>query len=349
MNHIVEKKGEQTEIVNSVPASGAVSKWFLFLVFPAMLIHAFVAYAHRPFGTTILLELFFGMLNFAAIVMIYYGISRMAYLKWYVLLGISAAIAIALGAVLTKDITVLSLAAGWGAVLISPLLCGNFVSRQLSLPKVYAIALIILTVFVSVQLFPLWSQMIITAPEMADALASDLKNTLAVGGYTSEQIDNASSQFKSFFAAFVRVLPSFTVMAAIFQFTAGFWLFVNWLNRSGNKYLLPTGFIKWQMPFALSPILVAAILMRLFGNEALVMVADNLILTLAVFYSVAGISLVEFFIRKFRFAFFSKFLIYVLFLLTHVVGFAFLALLGFADSFFNWRRKYPLPLDYKTS
>ncbi len=314
-----------------------------------MLIHAFVAYAHRPFNSTIGLELFFGMINFAAIVMVYYGISRMAYLKWYVLMSIFATIAIAVGVVLTRDVTILSMAAGWGAVLITPLLCGTFVSRQMSLPKVYAVALIIMAVFASVQLYPFWSQMVLTAPEMADALTSDIKDTLAIGGYTAEQIENASGQFKSFYAVFVRILPSFSIMAAIFQFTVGFWLFVKWLNRSGSQYLLPSGFVKWQMPFVLSPLLVAAILMRLFGNELLVIIADNLILILAVFYSIAGISLVEFFMKKFRFAFFSRFLIYLFFLLTHVVGLAFLAVLGFADSFFNWRRKYPLPLDYKTS
>ena len=313
-----------------------------------MLVHAFVAYAHRPFKSTIALELFFGMLNFAAIVMMYYGISRMAYLKWYVLLSISVIIAIAAGAILTRDVTALPMASGWAAVLITSVLCGTLVLRQQSLPRVYTAALVMLTVFASVQLYPLWSQMFSSAPEVAGALISDLKDTLAIAGYTAEQIDNASSQFKSFYAVFVRILPSFTILAVALQFTIGFWLFVKWLNRSGSQYLLPIDLVKWQMPFALSPFLVTAILMRLFGNELLVLIADNMILILAVFYSIAGITVVEFFMKKFRFAFFSRFLIYLLFLLTHVVGLAFLALLGFADSFFDWRRKYPLPLDYKT-
>lgn len=288
------------------------------------------------------------MLNLAAVVMMYYGISRIAYLRRYAVLSVFAIIAIAAGAVLTRDVTIASMAAGWAAVLLTSVLCGTLVSRQQSLPKVFALALIILTVFASVQLYPLWSQMLLSAPEMADALTSDIKDTLAVGGYTAEQIDNASRQFKSFYAAFARILPSFSIMAAMLQFTVGFWLFVKWLNRSGSQYLRPVDFVKWQMPFAVSPLLVTAILLRLFGNELPVMIADNMMLILAVFYSVAGITLVEFFMKKLRFAFFSRFLVYLLFLLTHVVGLAFLALLGFADSFFDWRRKYPLPLDYKT-
>lgn len=327
---------------------GADSKWFLFLIFPAMLIHAFVAYAHRPFQTTIGLELLFGLVNFAAIIMIYYGVSRMAYLGRYILLGISAIIAIAAGAVMTREVSILPMVSGWAAVLITPFLCGVLVGRQLSLPKIFAAALVIMSVFVSLQLFPIWLQMISSAPEVGDALISDLKETLAVAGYTAEQIEFGSIQFRSFYDAFVKILPSFSILAAMIQFTVGFWLFAKWLNRSGSQYLYPLGLVKWKMPFALTPFLVAAILMRLLGNDLLVTIADNLILILAVFYSIAGITLVEFFIKKFRFAFFSRFLVYLLFLMTHVVGFAFLTLLGFADSFFNWRRKYPLPLDYKT-
>lgn len=313
-----------------------------------MLIHAFVAYADRPFNTTLVLELLFGMVNFAAVVVMYYGISRMAFTRRYVLLSIFALIAIAAGAIMTKDVTIVSISAGWMAVLGTSTLCGTLVLRQISLPKVFIVALVVLTVFASVQLFPLWSKMIWSAPEVADALISDLKDTLTAAGYTAEQIESASRQFKSFYAAFVRILPSFSIMAAMFQFTIGFWLFVKWLTRSGSQYLRPVDFVKWKMPFALTPFLVTAILLRLFGNDLMVMIADNMILILAVFYSIAGISLVEFFMKKFRFAFFSRFLVYLLFLLTHIVGFAFLAFLGFADSFFDWRRKYPLPLDYKT-
>ncbi len=237
---------------------------------------------------------------------------------------------------------------GWAALLIASFLCGNLVSRQFPLPKVYSAALVILSVFVSVQLFPFWSKLISSAPEISDALNSDLKETLVIAGYTADQIEFASIQFKTFYAAFVRILPAFSILAAIIQFTAGFWLFMKWLDRSGHQYLHPVGFVKWKMPFVLTPVLVAAILMRLFGNDLLIMVADNLIFILAVFYAIAGVTLVEFFMKKFRFAFFSRFLVFLLFILTHIVGFAFLAVLGFTDSFFEWRRKYPLPLDFKT-
>ena len=79
------------------------------------------------------------------------------------------------------------------------------------------------------------------------------------------------------------------------------------------------------------------------------LVADNLLLILAVFYSVTGIALMEFFMKKFYVSMLGRILIYILLFLSHVIGFALLAFLGFVDSFYDWRRKYPLPLDIKTS
>ena len=348
VNHIAEKQGNPAETVTSATSSRADSKWFLILVFLALLIHAWIAYAHRPFETTFALELLFGVINFVVILAIYYGVSRLAYSSRFVLIGLFAALAISAGAILSKEVTVMTMASGWAAVLISSILCGVLVAKQIPLQRVYAIALLVLAAIVAVQLFPLWSKMISSATDVAEALMSDIGETLTLGGYTKEQIQSIAENFKSFYAGFVRVLPSFSIMAAMFQFSIGFWLFVRWLNRTRRQNIVFPEFINWKMPFVLTPFLVAVIIMRLFGNDLIILIADNLLLILAVFYAITGIALIEFYMKRFRFAILSRVLVYLLFLLTHVVGFALLTLLGFIDSFFDWRRKYPLPLGNKT-
>lgn len=313
-----------------------------------MLVHGLVAYAQRPFETTLLLELGLGVINFAAILTMYYGISRLSYSGRYLIVGIFSVLSITAGAVLSEEVGVLSMGAGWAAVLVSAVSCGVFAARQVRFPHVFAISLLLLTAFAALQLFPLWSKVIVQAHEVADALGTDLKETMAIGGYSQAEIQNISQEFSVLLAAFFRLVPAFSLMAAMFQFAMGFWLFVRWLNRSGNRHAAFPNFIHWKMPFMLTAFLILGILLRLLGNKTMVLIADNLLLILAVFYAIAGIALIEFFMKRFRFGLLSRFLIYLLFLLTHIVGFALLMLLGFTDSFFDWRRKYPLPLDIKT-
>ncbi len=314
-----------------------------------MLIHAFIAYADRPFETTMALELCFGAINFMLILIMYYGISRLAYTGRFKMISLLSASAISVGVIfMSRQVTVTAMTAGWAAILAASIMCGVLAARKMPWQRVFAAALLALAALASVQMFPLWSKMILDASEVSEALMSDFGDTLALSGYSEQQIKNFAEQFQAFYAGFVRVLPSFSLMAVMLQFSIGFWLFVRWLNRSGRENIIIPEFLKWKMPFALTPILMTAILMRLLGSDLIIMMADNLLLILAVFYAIAGIGLIEFFMKRLRFATLSRILVYLLFLLTHAAGFALLMLLGFIDSFFDWRRKYPLPLDNKT-
>ena len=319
------------------------------LVFLAMLVHALIAYAHRPFETTLALELVLGAVNFVLIVLMYYGISRLAFTGRFILISWFAALAIAVGTILSQEVTATIMAAGWAALLISSIVCGVLAARKIPIERVYAASLLPLTALVSVQLFPLWSNMISSATDMAETLWSDFGDTQTLSGYSQVQISNFGEQFKAFYAALVRVLPSFSLLAVMFQFSIGFWLLIRWLNRTGRENSFIPDFLNWKMPFLWAPVLVGAIVMRLLGNDLIVLISDNLLLILAVIYSIAGIALIEFYMKRFRLAVLSRILVYLLFLLTHVAGLALLTLLGFIDSFYDWRRKYPLPLNNKTS
>jgi hypothetical protein len=216
------------------------------------------------------------------------------------------------------------------------------------LPKVFGAAVCAVILFSAVQLYPLWSKLFESAADLAKMMMADLGEALTAVGYSESVAQNLTEQIGGFYEILLRIIPSLSLMAAMFQFALAFWLFVTWLiKRGGSTFGFPK-FISWKIPFALTVILLAGILMRLLGNDFLTLVADNMILILAVVYSIAGIAMLEFFMKKFRFGGISRFLIYFLLLVTHIIGFAFLGLVGFVDSFFDWRRKYPLPLDYKT-
>lgn len=349
MNHIAKNEGITVEKITPEQSSHTNSIWFLSLVFVSMVLHALIAYANRPFQTNLLLELSFGAVNFGVVVMMYYGISRAAFSQQFIFLGVAGVTVITLSAVLTKQIPALTIAGGWITVLLTSILCGVLAFRQLALPKVLAVALCAVVLFSSVQLYPLWSKMFGSATDIINLLVADAREVLVSAGYSEATADKFAGQANIIYGAVLRILPALSIMAAMFQFAVAFWLFAGWLNKNGGHKNGFPQFILWKVPFALTPLLLLGVLMRLFGNDLMKLAADNLILLLAIIYSVAGLAMLEFFMKKLRFGGISRFLIYFLFLVTHVIGFTFLALAGFADSFFDWRRKYPLPLNNKTS
>ena len=308
-----------------------------------MLIHAWVAYAERPFQTSLMLELMFGAINFAVMISMYYTISRAAFSNSFLILGVAAVCAIALGAGLNEDITYLSMSAGWAAVLGTSVLCGVLTNKNVQLPKVLGISAVVLMALASVQLFPMWAKLISSSTMIIEEMTADIGETFVALGYAQETVSNMVYRIKLFYSIFLRVLPSFTLLAVVFQFAIGFWLFVLWLKKNRPAKSSFPNFLDWKMPFALIPLVVVGVIMRLAGGETIKLIADNLIVVLAIIYSIVGMAFLEYFMKKFRFSIFSRIIVYFLILFTHVAGLAFLALVGFADSFFDWRRKYPLP------
>jgi hypothetical protein len=323
--------------------------WFNVLVFCSFVLHAFVAYSQRPFQSTAMFELLLGTINFGAMVMLFYGLSRQYFLKQHAILSLSVVAGVLTCLIFTIKASTLVIISGICAVVLVSIVCGYLSMKQLNNLRIYVFSLMVLLVFASVQLYPLWTNMISGAEDALNLISGEMQQILITSGYSQSAADQLIEQFGVFYLSFVRLVPAMTLMAFVLQFSFGFYLFLRWRNKSGiaNSEIAP--FIKWKMPFALTPVLLLAVIMRLVGTGVFTLVADNLILILAVYYSVTGISLMEFLMKKIHVSLIGRILIYILLFLSHVIGFALLAVLGFADSFYDWRRKYPLPLDIKTS
>lgn len=87
--------------------------------------------------------------------------------------------------------------------------------------------------------------------------------------------------------------------------------------------------------------MIIVILMRLFGGELLKVIADNGLAILVVYYCVAGLALMEYYLRKLRVSRLMKTLFYIFLFLTQLAGFFVAALVGFVDSFADWRKVHP--------
>jgi len=76
----------------------------------------------------------------------------------------------------------------------------------------------------------------------------------------------------------------------------------------------------------------------MLGGTAAVIV-DNLLLLLSVFYCVTGLALIEFWFRRLRLPGLLRIVMYLLLLPAGFFGYLTLALVGFVDSFFDWRHR----------
>ncbi|MFQ6008511.1 MAG: DUF2232 domain-containing protein, partial [Candidatus Zixiibacteriota bacterium] len=97
-------------------------------------------------------------------------------------------------------------------------------------------------------------------------------------------------------------------------------------------------FIYWKVPFGLTLPLIITILMRLLGGEQLKIIADNVLVILSVYYCIAGLAFMEYHLRKLHLSRLMKVLFYILLFLTQLAGFFIAVLIGFIDSYADWRQ-----------
>jgi hypothetical protein len=249
--------------------------------------------------------------------------------------------AVVMSLVLTKSDMNWITIAGWSAVIAPSVICGRLAVYNYSISKIFSVSVVVLVMFGSVQMIPMWQTM--TSSEAIAQLILETEPALTAAGYSAEYAE----EIKSFLSFFLRVLPALTVMSVIMQFALGFWLFARWQSAKGNNNFALPRYTNWRVHFAFTPILLLGVLSRLFGNDAITIVADNILLVTAMFYSITGLALLEFLMQRARVNIYLKLAVYLLIFLFHIIGFAAVALLGFVDSFFDWRRKYPLPLGFK--
>ena len=107
-----------------------------------------------------------------------------------------------------------------------------------------------------------------------------------------------------------------------------------------------TGVQKCALPisFYVSFILLIGAGMRFLGTDTITQIGDNVLVFLAVFYSISGLSLIEYYLKKLKLPPFVKFSFYLLLFITQLIGFFVAVFAGFIDSFKDFRNKEQLNL-----
>jgi len=335
VNHIVDKKITEFAASGRREESKPLS---VYLIVAAMLVYSLLLYGkwEEQLGTAAGLLVAVSTYFFA--MYIYYSIARLAYQRYTHSLwgGVIAAVVVAYLLSGASDIWIVLI--GWSMLLLAGVLSGRLIRTGYNQGRVYVIGAATVAVFFTLQSLPIWSEFMKTAPQLGEALVEKSEQFLLGLGYSSEMIQKNLNQSRQAFDIMVRLFPAATILATLLQFSIGYLGFTFWVSRSNRSADRITPFDSWKVPFGLAPLLIILILIRILGGELLRMIADNALAVLAVYYCVAGLALVEYYLRKWCLSRLTKTVFYLLLFLTQLAGFFVTALVGFVDSFADWRK-----------
>jgi hypothetical protein len=176
-----------------------------------------------------------------------------------------------------------------------------------------------------------------------------LKQSLSTMGYHPDAVESYTAMLLGVSKAVARLVPAMTLMDLVVQFSIGFlWFLWRGLAAERSATLLRP-MAQWKVPFALTPLVVAATLGRLLGNDTVILVADNVIMALSLFYCLGGLALITHVLNRLKMPLIVRILFYVMLTLTGLLGYLFTVLLGFLDSFADWRKISPRSIELDKS
>ncbi|HOD67576.1 MAG TPA: DUF2232 domain-containing protein [candidate division Zixibacteria bacterium] len=310
------------------------------LLFYAALLYAGMADHGRPLAVLAAAPVMY----FTAMYL-YYGLTRLAFARRQWALWGSAVAAVAVSYLLLGGSHLWMLVFGWGMLLVTAVLTGRLTSGGYRPRTVYIAAVLSLVAFGSALYLPLWLDLVRAMPKSIETVVDAARERLAAAGESDVQVEQLTEAFRRLATVVLRLAPAAMLLSAVVQFSVGYLLFVKWVDRcqAGRPQYEPFHF--WRMPYGFVPVTAAAAAVRLLGGAAVQLAADNALAFLAVFYCLTGLSFVEFYLRRVQFTRFMKVLFYVFLALlplvypvVGVIAFGAIALVGFADSFADWRR-----------
>jgi Predicted membrane protein (DUF2232) len=220
---------------------------------------------------------------------------------------------------------------------------GSVFGRRLAIGERPLNAFITVGVFVSAlmvaQLVIIWPQLSSAIQTMTSELAADSESYFRSMGYGAEAVQKSVEQTQIVLNAIVRLLPSLMVMSVLAQLAIGFLILMHLISKRLGYSVVPP-FVAWKTPFLLAPAVIIAVALRLVGNESAEFVGDNMLALLAVCYCIGGLALMEYYLIRARFGRVAKSLFYIALFFTQMMGFAVTALVGFFDSFVDFRARH---------
>lgn len=289
-----------------------------------------------------LLSILLSGITYILTVYLFYGIARLAYFKYTYLLWISGIGAFVLGYMFTGINGIWTLLTAWSMIMFASIITGRLTLKEWPQLKIYLVAATTIVLFSIMMYYTYLIDYISFSTELVNSILADLKTYLEISNSSAAETSEFMAQATRLFNMTARIGPALIILSYVMQFSLGYFMFVHFTGKYELKKSLLPSFIYWKMPFAGMIVLLLAIPMRLFADEPLVLIADNIIVFMTVFYSITGLAIMEFYLRKFKMTKFMRVLFYLMLFFSQLIGFLVAALLGFIDSFTDWRKAQQL-------
>lgn len=233
----------------------------------------------------------------------------------------------------------------WIMLFGAAIMTGTLARAGKSAGVVFSAGALIVLVMSFAQFVPIYSEMSELARGSVEGILGDVRVQLAVGGYAPEQVDEYVNAFRQLLNTLIRLMPCGFILGATMQYALGFvWFSHRVVAPAGRRAVVPS-FATWKAPFGLAVVVVIGSLLRILGNEPMKLVADNLLVGAGVIYVIVGMSLIESFLRKVHVGWLGRLFVYVALFLAQIVGLLVVALLGFIDSYVDWRARAQRSVD----
>jgi uncharacterized protein YybS (DUF2232 family) len=323
------------EVATPVARSHRVQEWLIvacMLLFPALKV--------GPQGQTqaIVVAMMLGAVVYLLATYLYFGIATLAYRRSTYLVWFGGIGGMVIGYFVSGIDNLWYLICGWSMVFIAAAAVGRMAAEGRARLTVYLTGAAIVTAVVLALYASKWVQIMNLAGAFGDLLIRDTVSNLQANGYTAEMVKTYSDAMKKLLDVLTRLVPASMLLGSIAQYSIGYLWFYGRTARSETEASPMESFVMWKMPFGVIPVVIIGVIVRLTGGETLKLCADNLLAVPAVFYCVTGLALIEFYMQRLGLPRFMRIMFYLLLFFTQIAGFIATVLLGFIDSFADWRR-----------
>lgn len=271
-------------------------------------------------------------------VYLYYGVAVLSYRNKNRFLWLSGLVLAVIGLVVNNFDSAWNFLITWVMILLAGSVTGYMTYAGYRSLKIYLTGLAIILFFTLVLYLPYWPGMMKMMADTTVKMVADFRTTLLAGGFERSLVEDSAFNMQKMLDILTRLIPASMIMGVIVQYSIGFLMFFARIKEINTDRDKPVPFYFWKMPFGFMPVVIVAILLRLMGGDTLKLIADNILLILAVYYCLTGLALGEYYINKFKVSLTVRILYYILLILSNLYGFLMMVLLGFIDSFKDWRK-----------
>ena len=283
-------------------------------------------------------------ISYFVILMLYVGIAMLSYKGHTWLIWGSGIAVYMLGYMFTGIDYAWTMFSEWSMILFGGAIIGRLSFKSEQAQKVYTYGLLSVLIFALAMYLPLLSLLTSEFAKTSADFIAKMKVALPTAGYNVEETATLLTGMQQSLSFVREIIPALVMLSAVLQFSLGYLLFMYFIARKENKPMQVASFSMWKMPYYATFVLFLGAVLRFFGNELVSHIGDNIFIFIAVFYSICGLSLMEYYLKKLKFPPIVKFSFYLLLFITQLIGFIGAIFLGFIDSFKDFRNREQLNL-----